>query len=357
MAITLFTNSSAMSASNALQKANSTLSSAMEHLGTGKRINKASDDAAGLQVATRLQGQTNGMAVAQRNIADASTMLQTGEGAMDEVSNIMYRMKDLATQAASDTNTTSSRNAISDELSSLNDELGSIMNNTSYAGDSLFGGLASNKTTSTDGKNTSDAVTASNGKMSGSMTFQIGASKGETSTVSVADKLNQLKNMISSFGKSGNVDTSTATTDATDAEKKKYSTPEITGKPSDTDGQVTKSIVDGKVVTVTDKTTKNGLDVSTSANANSLIDTLNSALDNVSSLRSSFGASINSLGHASANLTNMKDNTDQALGNIQDADFASEASKMTRSQMLAQTSTSMLKQSNSMSSLVMSILG
>ncbi|MBT0727577.1 lateral flagellin LafA [Rosenbergiella australiborealis] len=322
MAITLFTNSSAMSASNALQKANSTLSSAMEHLGTGKRITKASDDAAGLQVATRLQGQSNGMAVAQRNIADASTMLQTGEGSMDEVSNIMYRMKDLATQAASDTNTTTSRNAISDELSSLNDQLGSIMNNTSYAGDSLFGKLATqSSTTSTNGgakTSANNGTTATDGKMSSAMTFQIGASKDETSTTNVTDKLNALKAMITSFGKTTNVDTS------------------------------------GDKITTT---TTSGLDVSTSANANSLIDTLSSALDNVSSLRSSFGASINSLGHASANLTNMKDNTDQAMGNIQDADFASEASKMTRSQMLAQTSTSMLKQSNSMSSLVMSILG
>ncbi|WP_241608411.1 flagellin [Rosenbergiella australiborealis] len=349
MAITLFTNSSAMSASNALQKANSTLSSAMEHLGTGKRITKASDDAAGLQVATRLQGQSNGMAVAQRNIADASTMLQTGEGSMDEVSNIMYRMKDLATQAASDTNTTTSRNAISDELSSLNDQLGSIMNNTSYAGDSLFGKLATqSSTTSTNGGAKTPADNGTDGKMSSAMTFQIGASKNETSTTNVADKLNALKAMITSFGKTTNVDTSS--TDATDDEKKTYAT-------AVTKDGVTKEIKDGKLVTTTTTTTTSGLDVSTSANANSLIDTLSSALDNVSSLRSSFGASINSLGHASANLTNMKDNTDQALGNIQDADFASEASKMTRSQMLAQTSTSMLKQSNSMSSLVMSILG
>jgi len=338
-----------MSASNALQKANSTLATAMEHLGTGKRITKASDDAAGLQVATRLQGQTNGMAVAQRNIADASTMLQTGEGAMDEVSNIMYRMKDLATQGATDTNTADSRKAINDELSSLNDELGSIMNNTSYAGDSLFGTLANNATTSTKSGTASTATKASDGKMSGNMTFQIGASKGETSTVSVADKLNQLKSMITSFGKSGNVDTTIADTALTSDELTKF-------KPTSVNGVTTSLNSDNKVVTVTDKTTS-GLDVSTSAKANSLIDTLNTALDNVSSLRSSFGASINSLGHASSNLTNMKDNTDQALGNIQDADFASEASKMTRSQMLAQTSTSMLKQSNSMSSLVMSILG
>lgn len=297
MAITLFTNSSAMSASNALQKANSTLATAMEHLGTGKRITKASDDAAGLQVATRLQGQTNGMAVAQRNIADASTMLQTGEGAMDEVSNIMYRMKDLATQGATDTNTADSRKAIDTEMDSLKTELNSIMGNTSYAGNKLF----------SDSKDASGTVT-SKAKMGAEMTFQTGSESGETTKVDVSS---QLSNVFSSI----NTLSTASVQDSAD------------GKTSGT------------------------------TNANALIDTLNTALDNVSSLRSSFGASINGLSHASANLTNMKDNTDQALGNIQDADFASEASKMTRSQMLAQTSTSMLKQSNSMSSLVMSILG
>lgn len=320
MAITLFTNSSAMSASNALQKANSTLSSAMEHLGTGKRINKASDDAAGLQVATRLQGQTNGMAVAQRNIADASTMLQTGEGAMDEVSNIMYRMKDLATQGATDTNTADSRKAIDTEMDSLKTELNSIMSNTSYAGNKLF-----SDTTSADGK-----TTLSKAKMGSAMTFQTGSESGETTKVDVSSQLAKVFSSISSLSTASVQDTAAVAG---------------TAEVKDGNGNVTTPAVAAKDA------------VSGTDNANALIDTLNTALDNVSSLRSSFGASINGLSHASANLTNMKDNTDQALGNIQDADFASEASKMTRSQMLAQTSTSMLKQSNSMSSLVMSILG
>ncbi|WP_241649830.1 flagellin [Rosenbergiella collisarenosi] len=324
MAITLFTNSSAMSASNALQKANSTLSSAMEHLGTGKRINKASDDAAGLQVATRLQGQTNGMAVAQRNIADASTMLQTGEGAMDEVSNIMYRMKDLATQGATDTNTADSRKAIDTELTSLNTELSSIMGNTSYAGNKLF------SNTTTKDSTTGATTTTATAKMGAAMTFQTGSESGETTKVDVSSQLAKVFSSINSLSTASVQDTAAVagTAEVTDG-KGTVTTPAVAGKDA----------------------------VSGTTKANTLIDTLNTALDNVSSLRSSFGASINGLSHASANLTNMKDNTDQALGNIQDADFASEASKMTRSQMLAQTSTSMLKQSNSMSSLVMSILG
>jgi flagellin len=84
---------------------------------------------------------------------------------------------------------------------------------------------------------------------------------------------------------------------------------------------------------------------------------LEAGLASIGSMRSSLGANINRLGHTAANLANMKDNTELALGNIQDADFASEASSMTRNQMLAQTSMSMLKQSNSMSGMVMSLLG
>jgi flagellin len=84
---------------------------------------------------------------------------------------------------------------------------------------------------------------------------------------------------------------------------------------------------------------------------------LEAGLASVGSMRSSLGANINRLGHTANNLANMKDNTELALGNIRDADFASEASSMTRNQMLAQTSMSMLKQSNSMSGMVMSLLG
>ncbi|SQA96847.1 A-type flagellin [Cedecea neteri] len=157
MSLSIFTSGSAMSSLNALNKSNSMLSTAMERLGTGKRINSAADDAAGMQIASRLQGQSNGMAVAQRNISDATAMLQTAEGAFDEVSNIMYRMKDLATQSANDTNSEDDRKAINAELGELDKELTNIMTNTSFGGDKLFG---------------------TSGKLSAGMNFQIGASTG-----------------------------------------------------------------------------------------------------------------------------------------------------------------------------------
>ena len=294
MSLSIFTNASSMASTNAMNKSNNLLSTAMERLGTGKRINSAADDAAGLQIATRLQGQTNGMTVAQRNISDATALLQTSEGAFDEVSNIMYRMKDLATQAANDTNTQKDRDAINSELNDLNAELGNIMNNTSYAGDKLFG---------------------VSGKFANALSFQIGSSTDETMKV---DLSNELKGSGTS-----------ALTNAS--------------------GQFTKIQALAS--------TASGLYLSSADDAKKLMTALENSLDDVGAVRSKMGASINRLSHTAANLANMKDNTDLALSNIQDADYATEASSMTRNQLLAQTSMSMLKTSNSMSSMVMSLLG
>lgn len=282
MALSIFTSGAAMSSTNALNKSNSILSTAMERLGTGKRINSAADDAAGLQIATRLQGQVNGMGVAQRNVADATAMLQTAEGAFEEVTNILYRMKDLATQSANDTNNDTDRTAMQAEFDQLSAELTNIWDSTEFAGTKMFSDDAAglNKT--------------------GGLSFQIGAKSTEVMTTDKID-LDTVKGAIGTGG----------------------------------------SVVDIK------------LD-GTSATA---IDDLSTVLDEVGTVRSSLGAYINRLGHTAANLSNMQDNTNLALGNIRDADFATEATNMTRNQMLAQTSMSMLKQANSMSGMVMSLLG
>ena len=308
MSLSIFTNASSMASTNAMNKSNNLLSTAMERLGTGKRINSAADDAAGLQIATRLQGQTNGMTVAQRNISDATAMLQTAEGAFDEVSNIMYRMKDLATQAANDTNTQKDRDAINSELNDLNSELTNIMKNTSYAGDKLF--------------------TGSGSKFANALNFQIGSSTDETMQIDLSKEL-----------KGGTT---------------------ASGAMVDSNG-VFNGISNASGATLTGASggymSSGKIEITTAEGAKSLMDNLESTLNEVGSVRSKMGASINRLSHTAANLANMKDNTDLALSNIQDADYATEASSMTRNQLLAQTSMSMLKTSNSMSSMVMSLLG
>ena len=98
--LSLHTNAAALSAQNSISRTQMALSTSQTRLSTGFRVNSAMDDAAGLQIATRLKSQTSGMAVAMRNTQNSISMMQTAEGALDETTNILVRMKDLATQSA-----------------------------------------------------------------------------------------------------------------------------------------------------------------------------------------------------------------------------------------------------------------
>ncbi|WP_265299021.1 flagellin [Pantoea sp. JK] len=283
----MFTNSAAMSSTNSMNRANSALSTAMERLGTGKRINSAADDAAGLQIATRLDGQARGMGVAQNNISKATALMQTAEGAFDEVNNILFRMKDLATQAADDTNNADDRTAMKSEFDALNAELSNIMTNTSYGTEKLLTGNASGA--------------SGGGKLTSEMQFQIGASKDETLKVDLSTSLTSVSTDLKALTVSGGF--------------------------------------------------------ADAASANGLLDKVTDALGSVGKIRSDLGANINRLGHTAANLANMKDNTELNLGTIRDADFAEEGSKMSRQNMLMQSSQMMLKQANGMGQMVLGMLG
>ncbi len=186
--LSIFTNKSAMASMNALNRANNSMGVAMERLGTGKRINRAADDAAGLQIATRLQGQFNGMATATQNIAQSKGLLSTAEGAFEEVNNILFRMKDLATQAADDTNGQEERKSMQSEFSELNKELNNIMSNTSYGSEKLLRSISG---------------TAVSGKLSKELQFQIGASKEEVLKVNMSTQLNDVADKLNALTAAG----------------------------------------------------------------------------------------------------------------------------------------------------------
>ena len=133
MALTIHTNYSSLLTQTNLNKTNNALAVNQQRLGTGLRINSASDDAAGLQIATRLNAQTKGMAVAGRNVNDASSLLQTADGAFGEMTDILQRMKDLATQSANGTNSDDDRRAMQAEY----DELGSCSARTAPLANSV----------------------------------------------------------------------------------------------------------------------------------------------------------------------------------------------------------------------------
>jgi flagellin len=134
------TNSSALRAQNASRIANKSLATAMERLSTGKRINSAKDDAAGLAIASRMTSQVRGMAVAVRNANDGISLAQTAEGAMGEVTNMLHRMKELATQSANGTLKDQDRAALQSEINELTKEIANIAETTTFNGVKLLDG-------------------------------------------------------------------------------------------------------------------------------------------------------------------------------------------------------------------------
>ena len=268
--LSLHTNAASLNTQNLLSSTQRALSSSMTKLGTGYRVNSAMDDAAGLQIATRLQAQTRGMSVAQKNTQNGISMLQTAEGALSEVTNILMRMKDLATEGANATSSAEDIEAMQAEIDALNTELASIQENTAFGGRKLFSGTES---------------------LAAATQFQIGATAGET--------------MV------------------------------MTGFSMPTNFSVSATL--------------------STANAD-LIDTINDQITEIATTRSQLGAFSNRLEHVYNNLSNMIQNTTAATGRIMDVDYATESANMTSKQMLMQASTSMLKQSSSMSSMVMSLL-
>lgn len=174
MGLSIHTNFASLTTQNQLNSTNKMLSNAMQRLGTGLRINSAADDAAGLQIATRLQAQSNGQKVGMSNAQNAISMMQTAEGAMDEMSNIAQRMKDLATQAANGTNSADDMGALDKEYVELQKELKNITDNTTFGGTNLL-------TT----------------KFAGEVAFQVGGEAGEVVKVNVKDDLQAVTDVTS----------------------------------------------------------------------------------------------------------------------------------------------------------------
>ncbi len=204
MALTIHTNYSSLLTQTNLNKTNNALAVNQQRLGTGLRINSASDDAAGLQIATRMNAQSKGMAVALRNVSDASSLLQTADGALNEMTDIMQRMKDLATQSANGTNSDADRTSMQAEYDELGKEMHNIMENTSYAGEKLFG---------------SDGTT---GKFGAAVVFQIGSSAAETLDLDLSTQAGDLGTdlaaLSSSYGAAPTAGTEIATSAGANAQ-------------------------------------------------------------------------------------------------------------------------------------------
>lgn len=162
MALSVNTNVSALNTQRNLNTSSNNLATSLQRLSTGSRINSAKDDAAGLQIANRLTSQINGLNIAVKNSNDGISMAQTAEGALEQSTTILQRMRDLALQAANGSNSEGERKALNQEVTELKKELDRISNTTSFGGRKLLDGSF------------------------GTTTFQVGAAANETISVNIA---------------------------------------------------------------------------------------------------------------------------------------------------------------------------
>ncbi|WP_293933961.1 flagellin [Iodobacter sp.] len=335
--LSLHTNAAALSTQRNLGTSQSALTTSMTRLGTGLRINSAMDDAAGLQIATRMDAQSRGMQAAMKNTQNGISMLQTAEGALGEVSSILLRMKDLATEGANGTATADDKSAMQAEFAALGKEMGNIIKNTSFGGDKLL--------TKTTGKLAAGAVD-----------FQIGASKDETMAVDLKSGIAALATSLTTASTAYRLATDPTAADVTAKTTADAAVTAAAALPRTTPTEIAASDLAIATADTGLKTLLNGAELTVAGGANAQISNLDAALKAVGTVRSDLGANANRLDHVYNNLGNMDSNTKMAKGRIMDTDYATEQAKMTSNQMLMQAGTSMLKQSGSMSQMVMSLM-
>ncbi|EGQ8195177.1 flagellin [Vibrio parahaemolyticus] len=377
MAITVNTNVAALVAQRHLTSATDMLSQSMERLSSGKRINSAKDDAAGLQISNRLQSQMRGLDVAVRNANDGISIMQTAEGAMNEVTNIMQRMRDLSLQSANGSNSQAERTALQEEVTALNDELNRIAETTSFGGRKLLNGtfgkssfqigaasgeavqieLKSMRTDGLDmggfsyvaqGRTDSDWQVKENAN---DLTMSFTNRSGETEKIQInakaGDDIEELATYIN-----GQTDKVTASVN----EKGQL---QIFMAGEETAGTISFS---GDLASELGMSLKgydavNNLNITTVGGAQQAVAVLDTAMKFVDSQRAELGAYQNRFNHAINNLDNIHENLAASNSRIQDTDYAKETTQMVKQQILQQVSTTILAQAKQAPNLALTLLG
>jgi len=265
-------NLTAMNSNRMLGLTQSTLAKSTEKLSSGYRINRAADDAAGLAISEKMRRQVRGLTQASANAQDGISAVQTAEGALNEVHDMLQRMNELAVQAANDTNTPEDQGYINQEVQALKSEINRVASTTTFNSQNLLDGTFT-------GKN-----------------LQVGAESGQVIAISI-----------------GAMNTTGLSCDSVQTD--------------------------------------------TTANAQTAIETIKSAITNLNSQRSALGAVQNRLEHTIKNLDNVVENTQSAESAIRDTDMATEMVKYSNANILAQAGQSMLAQSNQSNQGVLSLLG
>lgn len=405
------TNTAATLTANALAKNERAMSQSMERLSTGQRINSAADDAAGLAISSKMTSQISGLNQAVRNANDAISQVQTEEGAMIEVSNMLQRMRTLAVQSSSDTNTSTDRAALDSEFTALASEIQRIGTNTQWNGTDLLDGVSTTGAQAFQvGANASQTIehtfadlevanadatahtavaTTNPGATVATMVFQGGTTGG---TAVVGDTVTFTVDSVAYSGKvtsasggeitgitlhGSSTETKTGASDATTIASTTNGGTMTFAYSADntftiTSGTTGSNLMAVAYVTATSDGTTSGFeraslsrgltagalfaDISTSAGANSAISTLDIIIADIASARAASGAVINRLEYAADNLANISQNASASRSRILDADYAAETTELARTQIIQQAGTAMLSQANQQAQTVLALL-
>lgn len=378
MTITVNTNVSALTAQRYLNKATGELNTSMERLSSGNKINSAKDDAAGLQISNRLTAQSRGLDVAMRNANDGISIAQTAEGAMNESTSILQRMRDLALQSANGTNSASERQALNEESTALQDELNRIAETTSFGGRKLLNGSfgeASFQIGASSGEAIIMGLTsirADDFRMGGQsflaeqgkdkdwgvpagardLKFEFTTQAGELVTLDVlakdGDDIEELATYIN-----GQTDKLKASVDQDGKLQIFAAEPNLQGDLAISGGLATELGLNGGPGV---KTTVQDIDITSVGGSQNAVGVLDAALRYVDSQRAELGAKQNRLSHSINNLANIQENVEASNSRIKDTDFAKETTQMTKAQILQQAGTSILAQAKQLPNSAMSLL-
>ena len=301
MALFVNTNVSSINGQRNLTNATNSLNTTYQRLSSGLRINSAKDDAAGLQIADRLTSQINGLNQGNRNANDGIALAQTAEGAMDEMTTMLQRIRTLAVQSSNGTNNTKDREAIQQEVTQLSQEITRIAEQTKFGGQAfLHGGKA-------------DGSTIANTK--GIITIQVGAYKGDTLEMTGFSKGFSLTAIGSRVG----------------------------------GGQALTADANGFA--------GNEFKVTAQSQAAAAIATVDLFIADIDKQRAHLGAMQNRMESSIRNQSNVSMNVSDARARIRDTDFAEESAKLSQQTIIQQAASSMLTQANSRPQLALSLLG
>jgi flagellin len=386
MGFSVNTNLDALNTYKNLSNVQNSLSTSLAKLSSGLRINNAGDDAAGLTIATQLGSQVSGLTQAARNAQDGTSVVQTADGALTQAQSLLGRLRDLAVQAANDSNSTSARSAISNEATSITDELARLSTSVNFNGQKLLDGSTSNMKfqVGADGSSQSQIAVDLSGANLSNVATALTSQAGKNYTVS------QLKASITYSSAVGTSGASSATVDlssvkGTGPSAAVTASDIASGLNSNTtfankftaqvqyDSTLKTDVVavfakDGGTVGVAasatpttaltpNATTTAALDFSSASTAQSAITAIQSQLDSISSARASIGAYENRFASAVSTINTSITNLTAAKSRITDVDMASEMVNYSRANILSQSGTAMLAQANSLPQLALKLLG